>query len=251
MLTGACWGHRVTENIGGVGVRILGINAVFHDPAAALVIDGKIVAAAEEERFSRRKHGKRPVPFSTWEVPELAARVVPGRSRASTRATSMPSPTPTTRRWLTDRGGISRRRLGRSAHAVRRSVHRCSSAPRCRARSELRRVRTPPRRPRRLGRIWPRRFTTQRAGARRPGRVGLSPGRPGYAAASWRCWPAQRLPHSLGLMYEEVTEHLGFMRSSDEYKVMALASYGRPTYDPRVAPAGSSDAGRRLRRRTH
>jgi carbamoyltransferase len=46
---------------------------VFHDPAAALVVDGQVVAAAEEERFSRRKHGKRPVPFSTWEVPELAA----------------------------------------------------------------------------------------------------------------------------------------------------------------------------------
>ena len=37
---------------------------------------------------------------------------------------------------------------------------------------------------------------------------------------------AQQLPHSLGLMYEDVTEHLGFLRSSDEYKVMGLASYG-------------------------
>jgi carbamoyltransferase len=39
---------------------------------------------------------------------------------------------------------------------------------------------------------------------------------------------AQRLPHSLGLVYEEVTAHLGFRRSSDEYKVMAMASYGEP-----------------------
>ena len=53
-------------------MRVLGINAVFHDPAAALVVDGRIVAAAEEERFSRRKHGKAPVPFSTWELPEQA-----------------------------------------------------------------------------------------------------------------------------------------------------------------------------------
>jgi len=53
---------------------VLGINAVFHDPAAALVVDGKIVAAAEEERFSRRKHGKPCVPFSTWELPEAAGR---------------------------------------------------------------------------------------------------------------------------------------------------------------------------------
>ena len=53
---------------------VLGINAVFHDPAAALVVDGRIVACAEEERFSRRKHGKQSVPFSTWELPEEAAR---------------------------------------------------------------------------------------------------------------------------------------------------------------------------------
>src|SRR3954467_13867807 len=54
--------------------KVLGINAVFHDPAAALVVDGRTVAAVEEERLSRRKHGKRPVPFSTWELPEAAAR---------------------------------------------------------------------------------------------------------------------------------------------------------------------------------
>ncbi|MFD0887416.1 carbamoyltransferase N-terminal domain-containing protein, partial [Streptosporangium algeriense] len=54
-------------------MRFLGINAIFHDPAAALIVDGEVVAAAEEERFSRRKHGKRPVPFSAWELPERAA----------------------------------------------------------------------------------------------------------------------------------------------------------------------------------
>lgn len=55
-------------------MKVLGINSVFHDPAAALVVDGRTVAAAEEERFTRRKLGKRPVPFSTWEPPEQSAR---------------------------------------------------------------------------------------------------------------------------------------------------------------------------------
>jgi carbamoyltransferase len=41
---------------------------------------------------------------------------------------------------------------------------------------------------------------------------------------------AQELPHSLGLLYEELTAHLGFRRSSDEYKVMAMASYGEPEF---------------------
>src|SRR5947209_12608076 len=58
----------------GARLRILGVNAIFHDPSAALVVDGRVVAAAEEERFSRRKHGKRPVPFAAWELPELAMR---------------------------------------------------------------------------------------------------------------------------------------------------------------------------------
>ncbi|HWC51903.1 MAG TPA: carbamoyltransferase N-terminal domain-containing protein, partial [Nitrospira sp.] len=47
----------------------LGINAAFHDSAACLVRNGSIVAAAEEERFTRIKHGKRPIPFSTYELP--------------------------------------------------------------------------------------------------------------------------------------------------------------------------------------
>ena len=47
----------------------LGLNAAFHDSAAALVIDGVPVAAAEEERFTRIKHAKRPLPFTAWELP--------------------------------------------------------------------------------------------------------------------------------------------------------------------------------------
>src|SRR5690349_11570471 len=47
----------------------LGINAVYHDSAACLVHDGHVVAAAEEERFTHIKHGKRPIPFSTYQLP--------------------------------------------------------------------------------------------------------------------------------------------------------------------------------------
>ena len=36
--------------------RILGISAYYHDSAAAIIEDGKIIAAAQEERFTRRKH---------------------------------------------------------------------------------------------------------------------------------------------------------------------------------------------------
>ncbi|MCD8488340.1 MAG: hypothetical protein LRZ84_16785 [Desertifilum sp.] len=40
-------------------MKILGISAYYHDSAAALVCDGEIVAAAQEERFSRKKHDPR------------------------------------------------------------------------------------------------------------------------------------------------------------------------------------------------
>ena len=39
--------------------RILGISAFYHDSAAALVVDGEVVAAAQEERFTRVKHDAR------------------------------------------------------------------------------------------------------------------------------------------------------------------------------------------------
>src|SRR3954468_18528298 len=48
---------------------ILGINAAFHDSAACILKDGQLLAAAADERFTHIKHGKRPVPFSTWELP--------------------------------------------------------------------------------------------------------------------------------------------------------------------------------------
>src|SRR3954470_20553816 len=39
-----------------MSVAILGISAFYHDSAAALVVDGDVVAAAQEERFTRKKH---------------------------------------------------------------------------------------------------------------------------------------------------------------------------------------------------
>src|SRR5690606_24596191 len=69
---GAAARLRPTDNDRVLVMYTLGINAAFHDSAACLVRDGHVVAAAEEERFSRIKHGKRPVPFSTWELPFAA-----------------------------------------------------------------------------------------------------------------------------------------------------------------------------------
>jgi carbamoyltransferase len=58
----------------GGAVNILGINAVYHDSAAALLVDGALVAAVEEERFNRIKYGKLPDVDNPHQFPERAIR---------------------------------------------------------------------------------------------------------------------------------------------------------------------------------
>ncbi len=221
-------------------MNVLGINAVFHDPAAALVVDGVTVAAAEEERFSRRKHGKPPVAFSTWELPEQsmawcleAAGIEPAELDAvaysyDPELAFQPNGDITAADWEGLRTLYARRAPAVPAHGA------------AGARPRLRALGAPPRRARRVGDASPRASiraacwcSTAAASARRTWRGARS-------AASWRSLAAQRLPHSLGLLYEELTAHLGFRRSSDEYKVMAMASYGEPEHLERVARAGAS-----------
>ncbi|HLL17766.1 MAG TPA: carbamoyltransferase N-terminal domain-containing protein, partial [Rubrivivax sp.] len=51
--------HNAGQPAKTVKTVTLGINAAYHDSSAAVVVDGVLVAAAEEERFSRIKHAKR------------------------------------------------------------------------------------------------------------------------------------------------------------------------------------------------
>jgi carbamoyltransferase len=211
---------------------VLGVNAVFHDPAAALVVDGRIVAAAEEERFTRRKHGKLPVPFSTWELPEQSMK------------------------WCLAAAGIGADELGAVAYSYDPGL-----APPVEPTASIDDL---------VGGGWEglRTLYARRAPLfLRTALPGLDPAivrfvahHVAHAASAHLAAPfedsavlvldgrgeqashlagrsrggdldvlhVQQLPHSLGLMYEEVTEHLGFRRASDEYKVMALASYGEP-----------------------
>jgi carbamoyltransferase len=55
-------------------VNVLGINSVYHESAAALLVDGKLVAAVEEERFNRIKHGKEAGFGNPHQLPERAVR---------------------------------------------------------------------------------------------------------------------------------------------------------------------------------
>jgi carbamoyltransferase len=208
---------------------VLGVNAVFHDPAAALVVDGETVAAAEEERFTRRKHGKLPVAFSTWELPENAARWClrqAGLTTADLDAVAYsydPSlaPQPGTDITAGDWEGL------RTLYAARAPLFLRTALPGL----------DPG-----IVRFVPHHIahaaSTALAAPFPDSAVLVCDGR-GEARSHWAGrsrhgdleeLAAQPLPDSLGLFYEEVTEHLGFRRSSDEYKVMALAAYGEPAW---------------------
>jgi carbamoyltransferase len=243
-------------------VYTLGINAVFHDSAAALVHDGEIVAAAEEERYSRIKHAKRPVPFSAWELPYNAMdyclkeagielrdvqqvaysfdpTLLPGAESVNGNGESITLP------------------LEPSAHPAPAGVE-SPWEPLLRSY-----VVNAPRQlvdgvPLRLA----RRFRGARSGETFEWR--FVPHHLAHAASAFHASPFDHaavmtldgrgerattayfrgegnsleqlgevtMPDSLGLLYERVTSYLGFLHSSDEYKVMALASYGSPRYVP-------------------
>ncbi|OKK13784.1 carbamoyltransferase family protein [Streptomyces sp. CB02400] len=214
-------------------MRILGINALFHDPAAALLVDGRTVAAAEEERFSRRKHGKRPLPFSAWELPERSAR------------------------WCLEQAGLSPGDLDAVTYSFDPSLARPARDLGLDDPWDPLRLEYARRAPEFLAEALP---------GLDPARVVFVPHHVAHAASAGPASPhpdsavlvldgrgeatshlagryrdgkldtlaTQALPDSLGLVYEELTAHLGFLRSSDEYKVMALASYGTPRHLARL-----------------
>ncbi len=207
---------------------VLGINAVFHDPAAALVIDGMTVAAAEEERFTRIKHGKMAVPFSTWELPGQAAR------------------------WCLDQGGVGPGDVDVITYSYDPDLLAAPGADLSVDEWEPLRTLYATKAPSFLESVL-------------PGIDGsllrFVPHHVAHAASAYLAAPfpdsavlvidgrgetgshlagrvvggdlevlfSQTLPHSLGLMYEALTVHLGFRRS-DEYKVMAMAAYGEPVH---------------------
>jgi carbamoyltransferase len=208
--------------------NVLGLNAVFHDPAAALVVDGQTIAAAEEERFSRRKHGKPPVAFSTWELPEQAiafclsqAGVSPSELDAvaysyEPELAPQPDGDITAADWEGLRTLYARRAplflkaaLGGWEGDFRWVPHHVAHAASATFAS---------------GHDPCSVLVLDGRGERASHLAGR------HAGGRLEVLAAQRLPHSLGLLYEELTEHLGFRRSSDEYKVMAMASYGEPEF---------------------
>jgi carbamoyltransferase len=201
---------------------ILGLNAYHADSAAALVVDGEIVGAVEEERFNRLKHWAGfPQQAIDWCLAEAGLAIadidhvaVNQDVRANLAARvgyairRRPSPQLLLERL---RNQKKRRSLGDEVGAPVTYVehhlaHLASS-------------------------FWVSPYDDA---------VVLSvDGFGDFASCAWG--PASRtggiaidgrilFPHSLGLFYEALTQYLGFPHYGDEYKVMGLAPYGEPRY---------------------
>jgi carbamoyltransferase len=235
----------------------LGINAAFHDSAAAIVVDGEVLAAAEEERFSRIKHGKRPVPFSAWELPFNAIDFCLAQAGVNLADVDHVAYSYSPSRFLKQHaiGPTITLPLEPSAQDLAALdwenvwdplfASYIVNAPRQLASGAPHHLK---KRFQRVRHDGPYKFhfvdhhlshqasaflaapfehcavlTLDGRGEDATTSYGV------YRHNSYEALGEVRMPHSLGMLYERVTSHLGFLHSSDEYKVMALAALGQPT----------------------
>ncbi len=212
------------------GPKILGLSAFYHDSAACLVVGGRVVAAAQEERFTRRKHD--------FEFPIHAARFCLAQGGlASAEALDYVV--------FYDKPIVKFERLLETYLAY---------AP-VGIRSFLKAM------PLWLKRkLWMREEIRRQLGYR--GRVLFTEHHESHAASAFFPSPFERaailtmdgvgewataslgygeghririlkeihFPHSLGLLYSAFTYFTGFKVNSGEYKLMGLAPYGEPRY---------------------
>src|SRR5262245_1796108 len=213
---------------------ILGISAYHGDAAAALVVDGELVAAVAEERFTRVKH---------WAgFPRHSIRAcldVAGLAPEQIDAFAI-GRDPRAHRWdkvrfalarrpglrlIADRAGNARR-VGDVAGAIAGTLRLGRAAVE-------RRLSWVEHHPAHLGSAF---FVSPFDEAA----VCAIDGFGDFVSTSWArgrgpaIEPLGRVafPHSLGLFYLAVTQHLGFPGYGDEYKVMGLAPYGTPDFAP-------------------
>lgn len=236
---------------------VLGINAVFHDSSACIFKDGIMLAAAEDERFTGIKHGKRPTPFSTYELPFSAIAyclevagihlsdvdhiaysfdpyLLIDEDHINDPLTTIPFHTV----GLRDVNSVENpwnnlflsAVVNAPAHLVDGYPHHLQKWFRGCRQTDL---------------VWHfvEHHLSHAASAYFPSpfddaAVITIDGRGEIATTTYNIGQENQLtritdvsmPHSLGILYEKITSYLGFLHSSDEFKVMALASYGKPEF---------------------
>ncbi len=220
-------------------MKILGISAHYHDSAAALVVDGIPVCAVQEERLSRRKSdasfpmlaveacldhaGLSPEdldavvfyerPMRKFErILTCALRAFPHSWRAFPKAMQNSLGEKV---WVR---GIISSQLGVPANKILFTEHHQSHAAAAFLPMPTQRAAI---------------LTTDGVGEWTTLAVGHGERHPG-GKTEINLLREIKFPHSLGMLYSTFTAYLGFAVNEDEYKVMGLAGYGRPTQVDKV-----------------
>lgn len=224
--------------IGRFPVNILGISAFYHDSAACLVQDGRIVAAAQEERFTRKKHDPRlpkhaiaycldagsvrsgeidVVVFYEKPLTKFLRLLATYREVAPKGWKSFLMAVPA---WLKDKAWIPHHIesfLNTAGYGVPKrflfTEHHHSHA---------------------ASAFFPSPFaeaaivTVDGVGEWATSTIGLGEGN------RMRVLREMHFPHSLGMLYSAFTYFCGFKVNSGEYKLMGLAPYGEPRYVEKI-----------------
>jgi carbamoyltransferase len=216
-------------------IRILGISSHYHDSAAAILVDGQVVAAAQEERFSRKKHDAA-MPCQAinyclreagieanqldyvayYEKPlikferllETYLHYAPHGNRFFRETI----PSWTQSKFFLQRS-IRKALRGRFRKRIVYVEHHLSHASTAFYNSPFDEAAV---------------LTVDGVGEWTTTAMGMGQGNRLHIEHELR------FPHSLGLLYSAFTAYLGFHVNDGEYKVMGLASYGRPEFKDRI-----------------
>lgn len=217
----------------GKSIVILGLSCFYHNSAASLIRDGEIVAAAEEERFTRKKNDRRfPHQAANYCLEQggidprdldavvyydnaaltferiLHTQLAMGPQAEDSWVRVMPSWT----RYKLHIPQLIRRYLHYQGPVLQELHHRSHAA----------------------SAFYPSPFeraailTIDGVGEWATASIGAGDGK------NIRLLREMRFPHSLGLLYSAFTQFTGFKVNSGEYKMMGLAPYGEPKYVDRI-----------------
>ncbi len=213
---------------------VLGISCFYHDSAAALLKDGVVVAAGQEERFSRKRHDsdfpRRAIQYVLHEAgvrPEDLDAVgfydkplLKFERMLSTYVATFPRSFNSFRKampvWLHEKlwvPSIVRKELKPYPGPILFAEHHMSHAASCFLPSPYEEAAI---------------LTVDGVGEWATASFGVGKG------TDITMIKEIRFPHSLGLLYSAFTYYLGFKVNSAEYKVMGLAPYGKPVHFDRI-----------------
>lgn len=215
-------------------MKILGLSCFYHESAAALIDNGKLVAAAAEERFTRKKHDsdfpQEAVNFcletagiksedldyvTFYEKPfikfeRLLMSVLQGSPYTYRLFRESMLTELTSKLWVKN---IIRDKLGISNEKILFVPHHLSHAASSYYCSPFEKAAI---------------LTLDGVGEWATGTYGVGKGK------KIELLKEMRFPHSLGLLYSVFTAYLGFEVNDGEYKVMGMAPYGQPKYTDEV-----------------